>query len=210
MFYAPNLTPDAQTGLGRWSADDFWRALHEGRSRDGSALYPAFPYPNYTKVTRTDADAIFAYLRSLAPVRQPNRPHALRFPYDRRALLAVWRALWFSPGEYRPDPARSAQWNRGAYLVQGLGHCRSCHAQRNFFGANPGANDLGGGQFGESGWYAPSLADDAEAGLGRWGASDAVAAPTSSVLIRRAMLAMQSGSAAPRRPFRHAPSWPFR
>jgi len=175
VFFAPNLTPDDATGLGKWSADDFWRALHEGRSRDGSALYPSFPYPNYTRVTRADADALHAYLRSLAPVRQPNRPHALRFPYDRRALLSVWRALWFRPGEFRPDPGRPAQWNRGAYLVQGLGHCSACHSQRNRFGANLGAADFGGGQFGESGWYAPSLASDDEAGLGGWGPREAAA-----------------------------------
>ena len=105
--FATNLTPDAATGIGGWSAAHFWRAMHNGRSRDGRLLYPAFPYPNYTQVTREDADAMFAYLRSLPPVAQPNRPHELRFPYDSQVALAVWRALFFRPGTLRARPARA-------------------------------------------------------------------------------------------------------
>ena len=100
-IYTSNLTPDDATGLGKWSRDDFWRAIHNGKSRDGSFLYPAFPYPNYTRVSRADADAMFAYLRTLAPVRQQNRQHDLGFPYNQRMLLPLWRALYFSPGEYQ-------------------------------------------------------------------------------------------------------------
>ena len=96
--FASNLTPDARTGIGAWSAAQFWRALHNGRSADGRLLYPAFPYPNFTEITRADSDALFAFLRSQVPVTQPNRPHALRFPYSLQASLAVWRALFFSPG----------------------------------------------------------------------------------------------------------------
>jgi hypothetical protein len=97
---APNITPDRETGIGAWSADDFWNALHNGIGRNGRLLYPAFPYPNYTRVTREDADALFAFLRSVPPQRQPNRPHALRFPYDSQAALAAWRLLYFKPGVY--------------------------------------------------------------------------------------------------------------
>lgn len=165
-LYGPNITPDVETGIGAWSADDFWRALHNGKSRDGRLLYPAFPYPNYTKVSREDADALFAYLRSLPPQRKANRPHALRFPYNQQAVLAGWRLLYFKPGVYQPDAQRDATWNRGAYLVEGLGHCAACHSPRNALGATEGR--LSGGMIPVAGWYAPSLTSDAEAGLGKW------------------------------------------
>ncbi len=165
--YAGNLTPDRAHGLGAWSGDDFWRALHHGRSRDGRLLYPAFPYTHYTQVTRDDADAVLAYLRTLAPVARPNTPHALRWPYSTQAALAVWRALYFRPGEYRADPAQSAQWNRGAYLVRGLGHCSACHSTRNALGGSD-LMDLSGGMIPMQAWYAPSLADPDEAGVAHW------------------------------------------
>lgn len=155
-LYSSNITPDAESGLGKWSADDFWRALHEGKSRDGSLLYPAFPYWAYTKVTREDADAMYAYLRSIAPVPQQNRPHEMRFPYDRRGLLAGWRALYFKEGVFRPDPKQSVEWNRGAYLVEGLGHCAACHAERGAWGSVR-QKDIGGGLIPMLNWYAPSL-----------------------------------------------------
>ncbi len=166
--YAPNLTAAAKTGLGEWTPADFWRALHNGRSRDGRLLYPAFPYPNYTHVTRADADALFAYLRSLPAVERANRPHALRFPYDHQIALAVWRALYFRPGTFVPEADRSAEWNRGAYLVQGLGHCNACHSSRNFLGATDGTLDLNGGLIPTQNWYAPSLTSTREAGLAQW------------------------------------------
>jgi mono/diheme cytochrome c family protein len=163
-LYGPNLTPDMETGIGRWSADDFWNALHNGKSRDGRLLYPAFPYTNYTKVSRTDSDALFAYFRSLAPQRQPNTPHALDFPYNQQALLAGWRLLYFKPASFTPQPARGLEWNRGAYLVEGLGHCSACHSTRNRFGAT--GDTLSGGQIPTLGWYAPTLTASGEAGLG--------------------------------------------
>jgi mono/diheme cytochrome c family protein len=153
---APNITPDRETGIGAWTADDFWNALHNGIGSQGRLLYPAFPYPSYTKVTRDDADALFAYLRSLPPARQPNQPHTLRFPYDSQAALAAWRLLYFKPGVHTPEPGRGADWNRGAYLVEGLGHCSACHSPRNSLGASgPG---LRGGLIPVLDWYAPSLA----------------------------------------------------
>jgi mono/diheme cytochrome c family protein len=170
-LYGPNLTPDAATGIGAWSADDFWNALHNGVSRDGRLLYPAFPYTNYTKITRDDADALYAYLASLPPVRQPNHAHELRFPYNQQLTLAGWRLLWFRPGVHSGDKARPAEWNRGAYLVEGLGHCSACHSTRNVLGATSSANaggGLSGGLIPTVGWYAPSLTSDREAGLGQW------------------------------------------
>lgn len=158
-LYGPNLTPDRQTGIGAWSADDFWHALHDGVVPGGRLLYPAFPYPHYTKVARDDADALFAWLRSLAPVRQANRAHALRFPYDSQLALAAWRLLYFHPGVQAARPDRPAAWNRGAYLVEGLGHCGACHAARNALGA--GSGGLSGALMAGSGWYAPALAGQA-------------------------------------------------
>lgn len=165
--FAPNLTPDA-SGLGGWSADEFWAALHNGRGKGGRLLTPAFPYTNYALVSRADADALFAYLQSLPPVVQPNKRHELRFPYDTQAALAVWRALYFRPATFIPDPQRSADWNRGAYLTQGLGHCNACHATRNALGATAGNEDFSGGMLNALGWYAPSLHDAAEGSVAAW------------------------------------------
>lgn len=174
-IHASNLTPDPETGIGRWSREDFWRALHLGRSRDGRLLYPAFPYPDYTRVSRPDADAIFAYLQTLPAVSRQNLAHALRFPFDRQIVLAGWRALFFRPGEYREDPQRPDDWNRGAYLVQGLGHCDACHAGRNVFGATAADSGLGGGQIPMQGWYAPPLASPTKSSVAGWAESDIVA-----------------------------------
>ncbi len=160
--YSTNLTPDRATGIGAWTAAEFWRALHHGRSRDGRLLYPAFPYPNYTRMTRADADAIHAYLRSLPAVDQPNRPHTLRFPYDQPVALALWRALYF-----RAAPA-PAEGDRGAYLVEALGHCYACHASRNALGAPSSPLDLAGGLIPVQNWYAPSLTAADEAGVADW------------------------------------------
>lgn len=170
-FYSPNITPDPETGIGHWSANDFWRAMHEGRSRDGSPLYPVFPYTNYTRVTREDSDALFAYLRTIPAVVQPRRAHELKFPYQFRPLLAGWRLLFFQPGVYAPEPERGEQWNRGAYLVQGLGHCSACHESRNALGASK-AQPAGGLVLN---WYAPSLSVKTDAGVQDWPLQDIAA-----------------------------------
>ncbi|MES2153490.1 MAG: c-type cytochrome [Pseudomonadota bacterium] len=163
---APNITSDRETGIGAWSADDFWNALHNGRARDGRLLYPAFPYPNYTRVTRADADALYVYLQSMPARRLASAPHALRFPYNQQFMLSAWRLLYFKPGVFEPVKAQRPDWNRGAYLVEGLGHCSACHSARNSFGASE--DGLHGGLIPILGWYAPSLTSDAEAGLGSW------------------------------------------
>jgi mono/diheme cytochrome c family protein len=172
--YTSNLTPDEKSGIGSWSAAHFWRAMHNGRSKDGRLLYPAFPYTSYTQVTREDSDALFAYLRSLPAVFNPNHAHTLQFPFDSQAALAVWRALYFKPGVYQPQASRSAEWNRGAYLVQGLGHCSACHSARNALGATTAGLDLAGGLIPMQNWYAPSLASPHEAGVADWERSDIV------------------------------------
>lgn len=168
VIHSPNITPDPETGIGGWSADDFWRALHNGKSKDGALLYPAFPYPNTTRVTRADSDAMYAYFRTVAPVRQASKEAELRFPFNMRPLLAFWRALYFRPGEYAPEPKRDAEWNRGAYLVQGLGHCNACHTPRNALGATEQKADLSGAMIPMLDWYASSLTGGSEAGLGDW------------------------------------------
>ena len=173
-MFSPNITPDGATGIGSWTSNDFWRAMHNGKSKNGDFLYPVFPFPNYTKVTREDADAIFAYLKTVAPVQRPNQQHALRFPYNQRFLLAAWRALYFSPGSYQLDQSKPAAWNRGAYLVQGLGHCNACHTNRTALGASDVHAELAGGLIPMLNWYAPSLTSDEEAGVGKWDEQDIV------------------------------------
>jgi mono/diheme cytochrome c family protein len=163
---SPNITSDTVTGIGSWTADDFWNALHNGMARDGRLLYPAFPYTNYTTVTRDDSDALYAYFKTIPAVKQKSAPHSLRFPYNQQALLAVWRALYFKPAVFEAEKSKPADWNRGAYLVNGLGHCIACHSTRNVLGASD--NSLSGGLIPVLGWYAPSLTSDAEAGLGNW------------------------------------------
>jgi mono/diheme cytochrome c family protein len=167
-IYSSNITPDRATGIGTWSADDFYGAVHFGRFPDGGLIYPAMPFGSYTKVTRADSDAMFAYLRSVPAVHQPDRQHDLRFPYNNRALILGWRTLFFTEGEYKPDPAKSDEWNRGAYLVQGLGHCAMCHTPINMLGGSSASQAFEGGLIPMQNWYAPSLTSNKEAGLGEW------------------------------------------
>ena len=183
VVHAPNLTPDA-TGLAAWTSEDFWRALHNGRSRDRRLLYPAFPYPNYTRLARADSDAMYAYLKTVAPVAKANSAHALGFPFDQQAALAIWRALFFRPARFAIEPAQSPQWNRGAYLVETLGHCNACHSRRNVLGATAGPLDLAGGLIPIQNWYAPSLYDNREAGVGDWPEREVVALLRSGVSAR--------------------------
>ena len=173
--FASNLTPDVQQGIGSWSAAHFWRAMHNGRSKDGRLLYPAFPYPSFTRITRADSDAIYAYLRSVPAAATPNQPHRLRFPYDTQAALAVWRALSFSPSSFVADTTRPAEWNRGAYLVEGLGHCIACHGSRIVLGATEEKRGLSGGLIATENWYAPSLTSKREASVADWEARHVVA-----------------------------------
>ncbi len=173
-IYTSNLTPEPLTGIGLWNADHFWRAMHNGRSRDGRLLYPAFPYTSFTQMTREDSDAIYAWLRTLPPAAQANRAHTLAFPYDTQAALAVWRAIFFTPGRFEPQAQRSAEWNRGAYLVGGLGHCIACHGSRNSLGATDTARGLVGGMLPGENWYAPALDAASEAGVAGWDPQEVV------------------------------------
>ena len=154
-IYGTNITPDPQTGIGTWSQTAFVRAMREGVARDGQQLYPAFPYDHFTKVTEPDLEALYAYLITRDPARAENRRNALRFPFNFRPLIAVWKSRYLDTTSFRPDSAQSSQWNRGAYLVQSLGHCSSCHAPRNALGAEDRRDRFGGGE--AEGWYSPAL-----------------------------------------------------
>ena len=173
-IYSSNITPDPATGIGKWSKQDFYRALHNGIRRDGKHLYPAFPYPWFTQVTRADVQAIKSYLDSVAAVRQQNKPAELPWPLSVREILAGWNELFFHEGAFSPDLKKSEQWNRGAYLVEGLGHCGACHTATNVLGAPKSDEKLKGGDFGEH-WYAPGLTENLRDGLGAWSQADIVA-----------------------------------
>jgi mono/diheme cytochrome c family protein len=144
-LYGPNITPHPTRGLGKWSETDLRRALRLGESPNGAHYYPAFPYPSFAAMTDADIRDLTAYLRSLAPVDRTNRPHEIRFPFNWRALVAAWKWLFFAPRPFAPDPRASAAVNRGAYLVNVLGHCGECHTPRNFLGGSKKDRHLAGG-----------------------------------------------------------------
>jgi len=171
-IYAPNLTPDRDTGIGGWADADFTRALRYGVAPDGSNYYPAFPYPYFTKMTKDDTLAIRAYLGTLAPVVSRNKPPELRWPFGYRGLMRIWNTMFFKPGLFEPDQSQSAAWNRGGYLVTGLGHCGACHTPKNYFGADKQAQALSGNEVG--GWYAPRLDGAPRTGLKSWSVEDIV------------------------------------
>ena len=171
-LYTPNISSDKETGIGKWTSAEFYTMMHTGKARDGELLYPAMPFASYTKVTRSDSDAIYAYLLSTPPIHQPNRAHELRFPFNQRSLLYGWRMLYMKPGEYQPDTTQSVEWNRGAYLVEGLGHCTMCHTAINALGGNSPSKRFEGGLIPVQNWYAPSLTSNKEAGLGDWSIED--------------------------------------
>ncbi len=171
-FYSPNITPDRETGIGRWSEAQFRRALRHGVRPDGANYFPVFPYPSFTKIRDDDIRAIWAYLSSLPPVRQQNRPHRLSFPFSWRLLQTVWKWLFFTPGPFRPDPARDAAYNRGAYLVNALAHCGECHTARNAFGATKPSRYLAGTANGPDGKPVPNITSDPKTGIGLWSVDD--------------------------------------
>lgn len=169
---SPNLTPDRDTGLGAWSDEEFLRALRYGVAPDGSHYYPAFPYPNFTKLIRDDILAIRAYLATLTPIRNAAPPPDLRWPLNYRVLMRGWNYLFFKPGILMPDQSKSAEWNRGRYLVEGAAHCGACHTPKNMFGADKRGQAFGGGQI--AGMFAPRLDSAERGGLKSWSVEDIV------------------------------------
>ena len=176
--YSSNLTPHMDQGLGTWQADDFWRALHYGKSKDGRLLTPVFPYKHTTLITRDDSDAMFAALKTLQPETTqkpiPKVSESLAWPYNSAVAIAIWRSLFFSSGTYKPQDSKSDEWNRGAYLAQGLGHCAACHSPRNAWGASGEVHDFSGGLMPLVNWYAPSLMSAQETGLAQQSISEIV------------------------------------
>jgi len=155
-FYGPNITPHPQAGIGRWTEADFVRAMREGVRPDGANLFPAFPYPSFTKITDTDLRDLWAYLRTLPPSDKASKPHDLKAPFGWRWLVTPWKWLYFEPGPFRPDSAASPAVNRGAYLVTALGHCGECHTPRNNLGGPNRERTLAGGK-GPEGKGVPNL-----------------------------------------------------
>src|SRR5262245_26313311 len=154
-IYSTNITPDPDTGIGRWSEAAFARAMHEGVARDGSHLFPAFPYDHYAKVRDDDVNALYAFFMTREPVRAAAKASTLPFPLNVRALQAGWKLLFFRDGVFRGDRAKSDEWNRGAYLAEGLGHCSACHTPRNALGAEKPSAAYAGAVI--DGWLAPAL-----------------------------------------------------
>jgi mono/diheme cytochrome c family protein len=165
-IYSTNITPDEDTGIGAWSDDDFVRALHDGIGKGGKHLYPAFPYPSYALMTRSDALAIKAYLSSLKPVKYAPPPNDVSFPFSQRYLMAFWNVLFKPSHRFQPNADQPAEWNRGAYLVEALGHCGDCHTPRNvLFGPKP-QQKFAGALI--QGWKAYNITPDPKWGIGAW------------------------------------------
>jgi mono/diheme cytochrome c family protein len=167
---APNITPNPETGIGSWSDDAFDAAIRKGLRRDGSRLYPAMPYTAYTKMSRDDVLAIRAYLNTVTSVRNAVVANTLPFPFNIRASMRVWNALYFNQGDYKLDTQKSAEWNRGAFLVDGPGHCGACHTPKTFLGGDKADQYLRGGFL--QGWSAPDITGDARVGVGAWSAEE--------------------------------------
>jgi mono/diheme cytochrome c family protein len=170
---APNITPDEETGIGAWTDDEFVNALVKGTGRDGKRLYPAMPYTYYTKLTRDDALAIRAYLNTVPAVRHLVKPNQLPFPFDQRVSLVEWDALFFKRGTFQPDPNKSTEWNRGAYLAEGLAHCGLCHTPKDFLGGDKSSDALHG--YALQGWFAPDITNNSPRGLAAWSIDEIVA-----------------------------------
>lgn len=167
----PNITPDKETGIGNYTAEDFRQAMKNGIAPGNKLLYPAMPYPSYARMSDADVAALWAYMRTVKPVKKSIHVNQLKFPFNLRVMMRGWNMLFFAPAPYANNPAKSAAWNRGAYLVSGAGHCGACHTPKNAFGADK-ATALTGAAL--QGWFAPDLTSDQGAGLGSWSAADIV------------------------------------
>ncbi|MEO8524685.1 MAG: c-type cytochrome [Caldimonas sp.] len=166
-MYSSNITPDAKTGIGAWTETEFASALRLGKGRHGRYLYPSMPYTDFTKISDADVHALWLYFRSVAPIAEAQKPNEMKFPFNVRPGIAAWQALYFKPGRYVPDSSQSAEWNRGAYLVQGLGHCGACHTPKNFAMADKTGRGLQGASTGDN-WFAPNIGGGRFSGIRDW------------------------------------------
>lgn len=180
IIYSPNITPDRETGIGAWSDEEFYNAMHFGVDPKGKRLYPAFPYPYFTRIARRDVEAIREYLETLPPTKSPlavsannaHRMNGLIWPLSYRFFMRGWNWLFFAPGEFKSDPQKSAEWNRGGYLVEGAAHCGACHTPKNPLGGDENSQKLQGGLI--QNWFAPQIAGDMRTGTGSWRVDDVV------------------------------------
>lgn len=173
IIYSPNITPDDATGIGKWTFDDFKNAVHDGIRADGAYLYPAMPYDAFTKIEDDDLKAIWAFLRSVKPINKPQKANGLGFPFNIRELMFFWRTLFFDEGYFKPDTSKSAEWNRGAYLVEAMAHCNACHTPRNLLGATIPSERFQGAQI--DNWYAPDITEKALKVVNKWDKAKMVA-----------------------------------
>lgn len=180
-FYGPNITPDPDHGLGKWTLDDFRKALREGLRPDGSPYYPAFPYAAFTKMSDQDIKDLYAYLRTIPAVAQPDKPHELGFPWNIRTGVWVWRTLYFDQGPLQEVAAQSASYNRGRYLVEALGHCGECHTPRTSLGGLDNTRAYSGSTVGPEGGKVPNITPHPD-GIGAWSESDIVTVLESGML----------------------------
>ncbi|MBT3306198.1 MAG: c-type cytochrome [Alphaproteobacteria bacterium] len=168
VFYSPNITPDPNSGIGKWSDADFIRAMRHGIAPDGDHYFPVFPYPSYSGMSKDDLLDIKAYLLTTPPKATTNRPHEVAPPFGWRFLLPVWKALYFAPGPFQPTAERSPTWNRGAYLVRAVLHCGECHSPRNPMGGLQTGMEMAGTSQGPTGGIVPNITPDRKTGIGRW------------------------------------------
>ncbi|MGV8935489.1 MAG: cytochrome c [Allorhizobium sp.] len=168
----PNITPDRDTGIGAWSEDDFHRMMKTGVGHNGIRLYPAMPYPAYTKMTDSDVSDLWSYLRTLQPVSNAVVANQLPFPFNIRLVMMGWNLVNFTQSDFKPDPNQSDEWNRGAYIVNGAGHCSTCHSPKNLLGADKSGAFLEGASL--QGWYAPNITGHTEIGVGGWSQEELV------------------------------------
>jgi mono/diheme cytochrome c family protein len=174
VIYSTNITPDPDTGIGSWTDDDFVNAMTKGIAPDGTHYFPAFPYTSFTRMKRQDVLDLKAYLRSIPPVQQANKPPAMPWPFRWRAAQAVWKWLYFTPGAFEPQRRRSAAWNRGAYLATAMAHCGECHTPRNLFGGLKRRMAYAGSVEGPDGQLAPNITPHETTGIGAWSIPDMV------------------------------------
>jgi mono/diheme cytochrome c family protein len=173
-FYSPNITPDPDTGIGKWTEADFFRAMREGLSPAGDHYYPSFPYPSYTKLTDDDLRALWVYLRAQPAVKQANKPHDLKFFARARTFVGSWKTLYFKPGAYVPQAGQSTVWNRGAYLSEAAAHCGECHTPRGALGGIKTSMHYAGTRDGPEGSIVPNITPDKKTGIGKWSRSELI------------------------------------
>ena len=174
-FYSPNITPDPESGIGKWSEQDFIRAMRFGMGPNGKQLYPVFPYTSYTQLSDDDLHALWTYLRTRPAVKHLNQPHDLKWFVSFRAMVGIWKALYFTPGQYKPEAQKSASWNRGAYLVKAMAHCGECHTPRNILGTAKTDKRYAGMRNGPEDSVVSNITPDKKTGIGKWSTQELVA-----------------------------------